>query len=551
MDEFDHTNTPFGIRNRILIFALLVTLIPSLGLGWAFYIQTKKLLLEKVELELHNVINQAQREAVLWFKEHTVNMRVFSNSFVVSENMERSINLQEGGNTEQIAATTETLNEYLTLVQSQFQEYQRLLLFNHSGTILAQSSNNRSPLALPDNWKEQLAQNKIVIGEIDRIESPTEATVLIATPVFSPKQKFLGLLATEATMDGLQSVMESIAVAQSTQLSLLNSDGSILDSTTQLTKKAITTTAFPESDSLHRLYGNPMVLSTYTSINDTKVVGIFAPLPHLSWGILMEKSYDLTFAEILKLKNITLSIIALLLTFIGVAAFFLSYSILSPLRQLVKGAMQVAGGDLDVQLPVKNRDELGFTITIFNNMVIQLRKNRDQLEKLASVDSLTGLSNRKHIMDTLALHIKRYARHKAPFSILMTDLDHFKLVNDTYGHLAGDAVLVKIGKIFHETLRSIDTAGRYGGEEFLIILDNAGEQEAKQTAERIRKAVEDAEIIMDGQIIKVTISIGIATTSETSNMDNGKLLIGLADKALYRAKQEGRNRTVLSGNNLE
>ena len=546
MDDYDHTNTPFGIRNRILIFSLLVTLIPSLGLGWAFYIQTKKILLEKVELELHNGIDQAQREAELWFKEHTVNMRVFSNSFVVSENMEHIIKLREENNTDQTMATVNILKEYITLVQSQFQEYKRLLLFDDDGTILAQSNKNRKPIALPDNWKEQLTQHKIVIGEIERSESPTEATVLIATPVLSQKRDFLGLFATEASMDDLQTLMESIAVSQSTNLSLLNGDGSILNANTQ--QQLVVTTQFLETDSLHKLYTHPMVPATYTRDKNTKVVGVFAPLPHLSWGILMEKRYDLAFAEVLQLKNLTLTIMAMLLGFIGVSAFFLSYSILSPLKQLVTGAKRVAGGDLGVQLPVKNWDEIGFTITIFNDMVVQLRKNRDQLERIAAVDSLTGLGNRKNIMDTLAMHIKRYSRHKAPFSILMTDLDYFKRVNDTYGHLAGDMVLIKVGQIFNETLRSIDTAGRYGGEEFLIILDSAGKREAKQTAERIRQAVERCEIIIDGHTINITISIGIATSNDTINLNrnSGQLLIGMADKALYQAKTEGRNRVVLS-----
>jgi diguanylate cyclase (GGDEF)-like protein len=400
-------------------------------------------------------------------------------------------------------------------------------------------------VALPENWKEQLTRRKIVIGEIEQSESPTEATVLIATPVLSQKRDFLGLFATEASMDDLQTLMESIAVSQSTNLSLLNRDGSILNSNAQ---QQLVTTTLSEINILHKLHTHPMVLATYTRDESTKVVGVFAPLPHLSWGILMEKRYNLAFAEVLQLKNLTLTIIAMLLGFIGVSAFFLSYSILSPLKQLVTGAMRVAGGDLGVQLPVKNRDEIGFTITIFNDMVVQLRKNRDQLEQIAAVDSLTGLANRKNIMDTLAMHIKRYSRHKIPFSILMTDLDHFKRVNDTYGHLAGDAVLVKIGQIFNETLRSIDTAGRYGGEEFLIILDSAGEQEAKQTAERIRQAVERCEIITDGHTVKVTISIGIATTNNTINLNrnSGQLLIGMADKALYQAKKEGRNRVVLS-----
>jgi len=135
--------------------------------------------------------------------------------------------------------------------------------------------------------------------------------------------------------------MKSVALSQSTRLSLLNRDGSILDFTIQSDK---TETTHLGSDSLERLYTNPMKLSTYISSHSTKVVGVFAPLPHLSWGILMEKKYDLAFAEVLKLKNITLTIAAMLLSFIGIAAFFLSYSILSPLKQLIKGAMRVADG---------------------------------------------------------------------------------------------------------------------------------------------------------------------------------------------------------------
>ena len=545
MEKLDHNITTFGIRNRILIFALIVTFIPSVGLGWAFYTQTKKLLQEKVEQEFHNVINHAQREAELWIKENTVNARVFSNSFVISENLERFLNVKQRKDiaaTKEISAITEIMNEYLMLVQSQFQEYQRLLLLDASGEIIAQSTESKKEFTLPADWKDQLAQHRMIIGENGGNETSVNATFFIATPVYSPHQTVLGLLVTESGVQGLKSVMKSVSLSRSTNLSLLFKDGSILDSSTQINQKE--TAGHLDKESFTKLYDSPMNLSTYTCAHGIKVVGVFAHLPYLSWGVLMEKKYDLAFAEVLELKNITLVIIATLLTFIGFSAFFLSYSILSPLKQLLTGAKRVAEGDLDVKLPVKNRDEIGFTTSVFNDMVIQLRKNHDKLEKLATVDSLTGLYNRKHLMDTLSLHVQRYDRHQTPFSILMADLDYFKKVNDCYGHLGGDAVLVRVGKIFEETLRSIDTAGRYGGEEFLIVLDNAMEEEAKQTAERIRKAVEDSTIIMDGKTIKVTISIGIATISDTISTDNGQL-IGMADKALYEAKQKGRNCVVL------
>ena len=546
MEEFDHKITTFGIRNRILVFTLIVTLVPLLGLGWAFYTQTKKLLQDKVELELHNTSHLAQREAELWFKESAFNVKVFSNSFVISENLEHFITLTQSDDSRsslEIAAAVGVISEYLKLVQSQFHEYQRLLLLDDAGGVIAQSTQIKDNFTLPDDWEKQIAKNRMVIGEAKGASLSNKATFIIATPVYSGKQKLIGLLAAESRITGLESLMKTVALSESIQLSLLGKNGSILSSTIQGYTPG--TPAHLGSESLAKLYDNPMQPATYISNHGDKVVGIFSPLPRLSWGIVMEKSYGQAFAEVLDLKNITLTIIAILLSIVAIAAFFLSYSILSPLQKLIDGAIRVANGDLNVKLPIKQRDELGVTISVFNDMVVRLQKTHEQLEKLATVDSLTGLYNRKYLMESLALHVKRFTRHQTHFSILMADLDHFKKVNDRYGHLAGDAVLVKIAEVFNETLRSIDTAGRYGGEEFLIILENTREQEAWQTAERIRQAVEKSSVTMDGEVIKVTISIGIATSSNKVKMNNGQL-IGLADKALYEAKQNGRNRAVLS-----
>lgn len=546
MTDFDHKTTTFGIRNRILIFALIVTLTPSLGLGWLFYAQTKQLLQEKAELELHTIMNQAQREATLWFKESANNMRVFSNSFVISENLEKILRLKQSGDdnaTEQLAASIGVISEYLTLVQSQFKEYQRLLVLDNNGFMVAQHPESTAEFPLPGDWQEQLGRHKTIIGETNSSDLSTEGSFLMAIPIFSSGQNFLGLLATEFSIQELQSAINSISLSKSSHLSLLSRNSSLLNPGRQAQNP--NTKSSPESPNPDKLHDASAELSTYMNSQGTKVVGLSAPIPHLPWEIAMEKDYEQTFAEVLDLKNITLLILAILLSVVGIAAFFLSYSILSPLKKLINGAIQVADGDLNVHLPVKNKDELGFTISVFNDMVVRLRESHAKLEKLSAVDTLTGLCNRKRLMEMFAMHIKRYARHQTPFSILMADLDHFKQVNDHHGHLAGDAVLASVGKLLEEILRSIDTAGRYGGEEFLIILDDIREQEALQTAERIRKAVEQNEVTMDGKRIRVSISIGVATINNTNDMEEGRL-IDKADKALYEAKRSGRNRVVLA-----
>ena len=534
-----------SIRNRILVFTLIVTLTPSLGLGWAFYAQTEQLLQEKAEQELHGIIIQTQREAGLWIKESNSNVKVFSNSFVVTENLEHFLSARQfGGNNAsvQMATAIGVISDYLTLVQSKFHEYKRLLVLDSAGKIVAQSPRIENGFTLPDDWPEQLEQNKMVIGETGSSHLSSDPTLIMAVPILSNKQTLIGLLATELRIKGLESILNSFPLSESAHLSLIKNDGSLLISTEEEHKPAMSTHI--EGSSLDRLFDNPMELSSYTNTHGTKVIGVLAPLPHLSWGIVMEKSYAQAFAEIIALKNLIFTVIAILLTIFGIAAFLVSQSILSPLRRLITGASQVASGDLSVELPTNNRDELGFAISVFNDMVVRLRKNHEELEKLSTVDSLTGLFNRKRLMETFALHMERYHRHQTPFSILMADLDHFKQVNDNYGHLAGDAVLVRIGKIFNGTLRSIDTAGRYGGEEFLIILDGTREREAQQTAERIRKAVEESEVAVEGKTIKVSISIGVATISNTIDTEAG--LISEADKALYDAKKAGRNRVVLS-----
>lgn len=529
----------FGIRNRILIFAILVAFVPTCGMGWVFHNYTKKLLKKKANLELHHLINQAQQQAGLWFRETSLNIQIFSNSFIISENLDHFIKAKQRSESDaakELAIAIAALSGYLEVLQTQFNGYESLHIFDYTGNLVVKSpafSNTKIAKTFPGKWQEQLLHKHILFKELYGDIGHDETRIMIAAPIFSSKREPIGVLAAELSIEQLIDVITSAPLAQSTLLSLVNIDG---------------VTLFPKStapDSNSALHTLSMECSTYINSHGTKMIGIYSPLEHFPWGIVIEKPYDQVFAEILELKNITLSMVALLLTIVGIVAFFVSYSILSPLKLLTTGAIEVAKGNFDVKLPVKKWDELGFTISIFNDMVERVHKHNVQLEKLSTVDPLTGLFNRRHLMDMFAMHIKRYDRNQVPFSILMVDLDFFKKINDSYGHITGDAVLIKMGTIFNTILRSVDTAGRYGGEEFLIILDNTREKQAEQTAERIRKSVEQSEIIMDGMRIKVTVSIGVATINDIKDTKDYNL-INRADNALYKAKGNGKNCVFLS-----
>ncbi len=166
-----------------------------------------------------------------------------------------------------------------------------------------------------------------------------------------------------------------------------------------------------------------------------------------------------------------------------------------------------------------------------------------RVQAIAITDGLTQVFSRRYCLGRFREEIERSKKFKHNFSFMMIDIDYFKNYNDRYGHLVGDAVLREVADTIKESVRQIDLVGRYGGEEFLIILVETAAQQSGFVAERIRKAVEDRQIKVYDEDIKVTISIGVATFPEDAR--EPQAIIERADRALYRAKEAGRNKACL------
>ena len=164
-------------------------------------------------------------------------------------------------------------------------------------------------------------------------------------------------------------------------------------------------------------------------------------------------------------------------------------------------------------------------------------------EYQASHDALTSLLNRKAIMEVLEKELARADRDKTPLALIMADLDHFKLVNDSYGHLAGDVVLKETSQRLIDSVRPYDAVGRYGGEEFLIVCPNCDEESSQAIAERLRCVVSEAPLITAEGTFRVTMSFGVAAVRGGSHSADS--ITRAADQALYKAKESGRNRVEL------
>lgn len=173
----------------------------------------------------------------------------------------------------------------------------------------------------------------------------------------------------------------------------------------------------------------------------------------------------------------------------------------------------------------------------------ELKRSNEMLKELSNTDPLTQLFNRRYMMSVMDKEIQRTSRKGSPISFVIMDIDHFKKVNDQYGHQQGDTVLVNVANLIRKHLRSYDVAARYGGEEFVAILPETPLDEAMAVADRIRAAVQQHTFANKLQALKVTISMGVATYP-APGLDTIDDIIRVADEALYRAKAEGRNQVL-------
>lgn len=268
----------------------------------------------------------------------------------------------------------------------------------------------------------------------------------------------------------------------------------------------------------------------------------------------------------------------LIIVLIALGEFLaLSYIIVRPLGVISRSLREGAGngGAGPQPIPLASRDEFGLLAHQFNDIRAQLiaanerlqskveladtklketndqlmnqseelRRMNEQLRRLSITDALTGLYNRRQFEELMNTEILLSMRHGDTNSLLAMDIDHFKRINDTYGHRAGDEVLRQIAEILVENVRRSDMVCRVGGEEFVVCLKRAPESAAINVAEKLRKAVEDGAFSIDGTRIPVTISVGIASIPG-GGVQRAEELFEQADKALYHSKQHGRNRVT-------
>jgi len=313
-------------------------------------------------------------------------------------------------------------------------------------------------------------------------------------------------------------------------------------------------------------YANSRALIDYDDPDGNRLVGVLSPIARTGWVLAAETEYAQAFAPAIAITNQIFIVDVCIILLFSVLAYRITLAIMQPIDALSQGAQRIAEGEVNYQIPLPANydDELGLLTRAFNAMMEKLRTSQLEIEQdrirlaekneelqraneilaqLSITDGLTKLHNHRYFQDYLTREIKRVGRTKQPLSLILLDIDDFKLLNDTHGHAAGDEVLMSLASIMNDSARESDLIARYGGEEFVILMPNTDLAGAVHLAEKIRMTVESTRLIIGDSMrpIEITISLGVAVFD-----GNRREFFSEADRALYQAKAAGKNCVIIA-----
>lgn len=535
-----------SIKSKIFVFAIMATLIPSFGLGLLSFRQNEAQISDNVTRELRALASQASRELELWINKHIHTVRALSTSNAVIDGLTPIAHPPTGKPNK----VPQALAHYLSSVQSKLDTILELTVVGATGQVVASSAAVPSAIILPKSWPESALTEGIVLVPPHWEKQRATATLSVAVPVLSYDNVLMGALVAVLDLRTAQPYLKNSTKSPLGEVLLLDQNGrELLSSRVNATKLRLL-----DGVVLRQLLARPGESMIFQGGMHREVIGLADTPAALPVTVVAERDRADVYAAWVDLRNLYLALVCTIVLVVTAVAFRMGRSIVTPLQHLINAANSIADGDLDVRLPVTRNDEFGHLTQIFNQMADKLRHSHAEvvatnkamqqqnqlLETLSITDGLTGLYNRSKLDVILKDELARFKRNQRPFAVLMMDIDYFKTLNDSYGHIAGDEVIAAVAKILSQSIRSVDYAARYGGDEFIIIMVETTADMALKMAERIRSQVNDMRYSANGQIVSVTVSIGVVQCQQSDATPTA--VFARADSALYEAKRAGRNR---------
>jgi len=429
-----------------------------------------------------------------------------------------------------------------------------IAVFDRGGTRQDIVSSNAVsvPNHLPGEVRQAAIDKGRYFGLVDEAGNTARVGILIP---WRRREQIFAFLYTEMDITAISTYIKNISLSRlgaENLVSVFDREGDIvlpLDKSRQDFLKSVLHQGFVAEDSrLGDILSSTLVAThNYTDPEKGKMLGALISMPELSWAVFIQQPYEAVYWNLGRMRRLSIFVGALSLCFAVLLAFLISRYITRSIVKLTHGVRQVANRNFTFKVDINSKNEIGELAATFNQMVDQLNSHRKDLEEkqkelelLARTDALTGLNNHRHFMDQLSCEIKQAVRHNSPLSVMILDLDDFKRVNDTYGHLIGDRVLSTIAELIKQHVRSTDIAARYGGDEFCVALPNTTAPGARGLAKKLCEEIAEVVFSADSEIVfHITCSIGLAQFHK--DMKNSLVILKFADQALYKAKSAGRN----------
>lgn len=543
-----------SIKSKIVLFALIATLLPSIGLGLLTFRQNEALVNDGVTRELRALTNNVSQLLETWLNENILAVRALAAANPVIEGLAAA---SQPENSNEVERTHSITASYLLSVLGKLNNITALAVFDLERKLIASSAITPEAGAALQDWPQAAPMTPTHTNHAASLAGweiyYSASRFSIIFPVLSNENTLKGYLAATLDPDTLARQLRETRKFSLGEIILLDQAGHVfLSSATQLDQTA---TLDPGIFSVLR---NPVSESLiYDGLVYPLAIGLVSAYEKLPAFILVERDYADVQTAWVKLRDRFLTLVAILIAVITAFALYMGYTIVASLEKLNAAARSIVDGKLDVHLQVHQRDEIGQLADMFNQMTDALRHKHAEimavnediqqknqlLQKLSVTDGLTGLYNRSKLDMILVDQLARFKRNNRPFCLLMIDIDYFKQINDELGHIMGDKILMTVSTVLLKSIRAIDYAARYGGDEFMIILTETDMDAAIKTAERIRTQASALCQAFDASPVKISLSVGIAQSQHSDIMPND--LIARADAALYEAKKAGRDQVKI------
>ncbi|SFL67392.1 diguanylate cyclase (GGDEF) domain-containing protein [Paenibacillus sp. 1_12] len=521
------------IKQHFLIWSIMIIVVFGLFINAAFYWIYTNNIHKEVNDQLAEKLTLQSLYINRWLDERSADINQIAGRQDV-----KSLNLEL------------MRNDFLTFIKNQ-SEFGDLGFVNMSGDIIISAMNPQSKMNVRNQaYFEQTMKGKMYISEVMFPRVTGEPIIIFSSPVYNANGEPQGMIYGSVRLGTISRTIRSVHFGQAGEQYLIDGSGMLITEA-RLDMRKVYGRDKIDTEILQRALTDSNDDSIYTNYRGEEVIGSYQWTKDRRWIIVAELRTSEVFAA---RSNIMWVFVFITLCFLVASLYgivLVTRRVERPLEFLQQGTKVLNEGHYDYRIdpsvfkhaPV----ELKELCDTFNMMSFKLKSTVRLLEEYALIDALTELHNRRYLAQEGSKIIEKCVETQQPCTIMMIDVDYFKKVNDTYGHQVGDRVLLHIAKILKLQTRPSDLVARYGGEEFTVLAQHTDLDEAILIGEAIRKKIENEPYREEEFLIPLTASVGIAQLpflSETDMTADTRLssLAEAADRALYRAKQSGRNR---------